>query len=74
MDTSPADPADPEDPEAVSVKRVDTSSAFGGASALGRDAESRLNDLSGTPDGFPKSARPDQDEDLQQIIGGEVPK
>ena len=71
MDTSPADRPDS---ETISGKRIDTSSAFGGASVLGRDAESRLNDLSGTPDGFPKAANTSQEEELQQILGGKVPK
>lgn len=73
MDTNPADPDKP-DPEAISGKRIDASSAFGGTSVLGRDSESRLNDLSGTPEGVPEPREEGSDENLQQILGGEVPK
>jgi hypothetical protein len=76
MNTSPADPDDKPDPESISGKRIDTTSAFGGTSSLGRDVDSRLNDLSGSPEGTP-TPEPRQegpDENLQQILGGEVPK
>lgn len=73
MDTNPPDQDKP-NPEAISGKRIDTSSAFGGTSVLGRDAESRLNDLSGSPEGAPEPPREGADENLQQILGGEVPK
>jgi hypothetical protein len=74
MDTSPAEPDKKPDPEAISGKQIDTSSAFGGPSALGRDVESRLDDLSGTPEGAPEPRKEGSDENLQQILRGEVPK
>lgn len=73
MDTSPPKPDVKPDPEAI-LGKIDTSSAFGGPSALGRDVESRLDDLSGTPEGAPEPRNEGPDENLQQILRGEVPK
>ena len=74
MDTSQSESTGTPDPEAISGKRIDTSSAFGGPSALGRDVDSRLDDLSGTPKGMPESRNEGPDENLKQILSGEVPK
>jgi len=74
MEDKPAEEPDTPDPKAISGKVIDASAAFGGASALGRDAESRLNDLSGTPESAPEPRKTEPDENLQQILSGEVPK
>ncbi|MEX2552448.1 MAG: hypothetical protein WD627_05555 [Actinomycetota bacterium] len=74
MEAKPAEELDMPDQNAISGKLIYTSAAFGGASDLGRDAESRLNDLSGPPGGAPEPRKSEPDENLQQILGGEVPK
>lgn len=76
METNDAGETDMPDPGTLAGKQIDTATAFGGGAGLGRDAQSRVQDLSGAPDstGAAEPSPEGPDENLQQILGGEVPK